>query len=218
MRLLIILSVILLVMISQGCEQENPGSSSPTKEREEVVSKALGTFQELITEQNYEAMGFESYSEAQVATIGEPLNVFIVWLEDLQEYQERSDPNELLRTGNQFIYPVEVEEEVRSSITLEEVAEGWEATNFGSPNLIRMLIRVREENYLSTRLSLSSYFVVRVPSMNLYFIAYRIDDELMLTPVLDDVGFGFEVGISMPADTVFTTIASAASKYEDVPR
>ncbi|GAG68241.1 unnamed protein product, partial [marine sediment metagenome] len=97
----------------------------------------------------------------------------MVRLDKLQKYEPQSDPNKILDTVYQVIYPVKVEKNVRSSIVVEKMKEQWEATSFGGPNLIKMLTKVRKDNSDSTKLPISSYFVVQVPALNLNFIAHR---------------------------------------------
>lgn len=215
MRTLITLLATVFIMFSQANAQEKP---LPLEEIQKVASEALVTFNELVTEENYTVMGFESLSEVGAASLGEHLRVFMVRLDQLQKYQPGSDPNEILSGGDLVIYPVTVEEQVRSSIVVEKVKERWNATSFGSSNQVKMLIKVRKADSDSTELPISSYFVVQVPSLNLYFIAHQADKVLMLTPLLDDPSYGFKEGFTMPADKVFEAILPAAKRHDGLPR
>ena len=215
MRTLITLLATVFIMFSQANAQEEP---LPLEEIQIVASEALVTFNELVTEENYTVMGFESLSEVGAASLGEHLRVFMVRLDQLQKYQPGSDPNEILSGGDLVIYPVTVEEQVRSSIVVEKVKERWNATSFGGSNQVEMLTKVRKADSDSTELPISSYFVVRVPSLNLYFIAHRADKVLMLTPLLDDPSYGFKAGFTMPADKVFEAILPAANRHDGLPR
>jgi len=215
MRTLITLLATVFIMFSQANAQEKP---LPLEEIQKVASEALVTFNELVTEENYTVMGFESLSEARVASLGEHLRVFMVRLDQLQKYQPGSDPNKILSGGDLVIYPVTVEEQVRSSIVVEKVKERWNATSFGGSNQVKMLTKVRKADSDSTELPISSYFVVQVPSLNLYFIAHQADEVLMLTPLLDDPSYGFEAGFTMPADKVFEAILPAAKRHDGLPR
>lgn len=214
MHLLITVLVTAFVMSSQANAQEKP---LPLEKIQQVASEALAPFSELVTKQNYKVMGFETPGEPGVANLGEPLRVFMVGLDQLQQYQPGSDPNKILSGGDQVIYPVTVKGQVRSSIVVEMIKERWKATSFGSPNLVKMLTKVRKDSSNATKLPISSYFAVQVPALNLYFIAHRTDEMLMLTPLLDDPSYGFKAGVTMPADKVFVTILPAAREHEGLP-
>lgn len=214
MRTLITLLATVFIMFSQANAQEKP---LPLEEIQKVASEALVTFNKLVTEENYTVMGFESLSEARAASLGEHLRVFMVRLDQLQKYQPGSDPNKILSGGDLVIYPVTVEEQVRSSIVVAKAKERWNATSFGGSNQVKMLTKVRKADSDSTGLPISSYFVVQVPSLNLYFIAHRADEVLMLTPLLDDPGYGFKAGFTMPADKVFEAILPTAKRHDGLP-
>ena len=72
-------------------------------------------------------MGFESPGEVHEAKLGRPFQNFRVRLDQLQKYQQGSDPNKLLSGGNQFVYPILVKGQVRSSITVGEIKGIWKA-------------------------------------------------------------------------------------------
>ena len=215
MRNLITLLVIVFIIFSQANAQEKP---LPLEKIQQVAPKALLTFNELVTKENYTVMGFESPSEVSAARLGEHLQVFMVRLDQLQMYKPGSDPNKILSGGDRVIYPVTVSEQVRSSIVVEKVKERWKATSFGGSNQVKMLTKVRKADSDSKRLPISSYFVVQVPALNLNFIAHRADDVLKLTPLLDDPSYGFKAGITMLADKVFEAILPAAKGHDGLPR
>jgi len=210
MRFLIITVGIIFAIMSQVNAQND--------ERDRVASEALKTFSELVTEENCEELGFASPDEVGNATLGVPIQVFMVQLDHLQEYEVGTDPESLLSGGDEFSYPVLIREEVRSSIVIMKRNEEWEAVSFGWSNLITLLTEIRKVTSERTGLPLSSFFAVRIPALNLYFLAHRTENNiLMLTPLLDDRGFGFEAGVTMPADAVFETILPAAQQHDGSP-
>ena len=216
MRILIAILAAFFVMLSQvNAEQYR----LPLKELENKASESLATLSKLVTKQkNYREMGFESLNELKRMNIGEPLQVFIVRLDHLKEYKKGGDPNKMLSGGNHVIYPVLVNKQVRSSVTIAEVEKNWRAVSFGNPTVVKLLTKIRMDSAETNRLPLSSYFIVRVPALNFYFLGYRIDNKLMLTPLLDDPRFEFKTGVSKSADKVFTTILPAAKEHDGLPR
>jgi len=215
MRFIVTLVAAAFVLISQANSQQ---LRLIDEEAQKAASGALATFGQLVTEDNYRAMGFDSLGEVGVARLAEPLRVFMVRLDHLQKYEPGSDPNKMLSGGDQVIYPVTVGEQVRSSITVHKVERTWKAFDFGSPTLVKMLAKVRKYSADSTKLAISSYFVVRVPALNLYFIGHRADGVLMLTPLVDHPGYRFKARVTMPADRVFAALLPAAKGHDGLPR
>ncbi len=208
-----ILAAILLVASLGGAQEE----FAVSKETREVATKAMATFSELITEKNFARMGFDSPGEIREAALGVPMRVFMVRLDRLQEYEPGRPPDPLLTSIDVVIYPVTVKEQTRSSVTIGKIDERWVAMSYGSPNLTGMLTRTRQANADASKLDASAYFVVRIPALNLYFIAHHDREVLILTPVLNDPDYGFEAGTAMPATKVFEAVLPAAKKHDGLP-
>lgn len=183
-----------------------------------VASAALPTFRQLVAQQkNYREMGFDSPDEISKASVGDPFQVFMVRLDELSKYNENQDPNGLLHERKQFLYPVVVGNQVRSSITVASTAKGWEATSFGGFNRIKMLSKVRADSIETSKLAPSAYFLVEVPGLKLVFVGYRAGGVLMLSPLLNDPSFNFREGVAMPASRAFTTLRPAVKSHMDLP-
>ncbi len=194
MRNLIALIAIALVLTPYIYLQEEQSSFD---ELDRVATNALDIFKELVTSENYESMGFESLDEVKKIDVAVPFQVFIVRFVDLLEYESGSDPDEIISGGDLFIYPVTVENEVRSSIVVEKVKNEWEAARFGGASLVQLLSQFAEE----------SDFVIYMPTLCLYFVSfYDADDKLALVPVLDDSHFEFSAGEAIFATEAFDKI------------
>ncbi|UCC40908.1 MAG: hypothetical protein JSV96_05595 [Candidatus Aminicenantes bacterium] len=203
MRNLITLIAVVLVMIPYIYSQEEQTSLD---ELVQVAKNALEIFNELVTAENYKSMGFESLDEVKKIDVVEPLQVFIVRFVDLLEYESGADPDEIISGGDQFIYPVTFENEVRSSIVVEKVNNEWEAARFGGASLVKLLTEFAEE----------SDFVIYMPSLSLYFVAfYDADDKLALVPILDDSNFEFSAGEAIFATEAFDKILPIARNYKE---
>jgi hypothetical protein len=189
----------------------------PLEKIQLVAKEALASLGNLVGKENYEIMGFKSLAELKTTTLGEPLRVFMVRLDQLKEYQPGSDPNKLLSSGDQVIYPVMVDKMVRSSVVIGMAKDTWKPVSLGRSNLAQLLTKVLKDNAKSAKLPVSSYFVVHVPALNLYFVAHRVDKVLTLIPVLDDPSYGFKAGKAIIADKVFEAILPAARKHDGLP-
>lgn len=187
------------------------------RETQDVAARALITFRKMVDQTNFKAMGFESSEEMAEATLGEPISVLMVELEDLRAYQPGSDPNKLLKPIDKVIYPVSSKEQVRSSIVLQKSKEGWKASDFGGANFARLVTTAREQSAKTTSLAPTAYFVVQVPALSAYFLGYRQGDKLMLTSVIDDPKLNLRAGASLPAEQIFGELVPFAKKYNGLP-
>jgi len=215
MRLLLSLFAALLLTAPPARAQ---GAAAPFGEIQPVAQKALKTFSRLVTKENYKRMGFEDPEEVRSATLGAPLQDFIVRLDKLKSYAPGGSLEELLTATDQVIYPVLAKGRVRSSITISKTGGSWRAVSFGGPNFIKLISGTLEENTKATRLASSEYQVVRVPSLNLFFLGFRLNNELMFVPVADNARLKFRAGAGMKAENVFSAILPEARAHNGLPR
>jgi len=215
MRISISIFIALFLMATQAIAQE---TRMPITEIQPVAQKALATFSQLVTKENYKEMGFDSTEQVRKATLGIPIQDFMVRLDWLKKYEPGSRPDKLLTATTQVIYPVLVEDQVRSSITISKTKENWQAVSFGSSNFVKLISKTLTENSREAGLDSSSYFLVRVPSLNLYFLGFRSNNELMLVPLMDDKRLDFKAGVGMKAGKVFSAILPDAKAHDGLPR
>lgn len=220
-----VLFVLLCVMLTESCStasqqtanQNTQKTPTQVESAQAAASQSLSAFRGLVTADNYKEMGFDSPNEVSSAALGEPIQVFTVALDRLSEYQQGTDPDQLLVDANRVIFPVNVKDEVRSSIVVESAGGKWSTTSYGAPNLVKLLAKTRRSGSEAGKSPLSSFFAVQVPALNLYFIGSRVDNKLMLTPVLDDTSYNFRAGATMPATDVFVSLAAAAKRHSGFP-
>lgn len=216
MRIYILILAAFIVMMADARAQEY---RLPLKEIQTAASEGLVNFSKVIAKQNnYREMGFESPNELGKMALGEPLQIFMIPLDELKKYKQGQDVFGMLRGGNHVLYPVLVNNQIRSSVTVAEKDKRWKAVSFGSPLIVKMLDKTRMDSREITKLPSVSYFVVEVPALNLFFIAYRDGVEMLFTPVMDDEKYGFKSGGSMPAGKVLTAIVPAAVEHDGLPR
>jgi hypothetical protein len=209
-----------LIAVTGTLAQDDVQADAQRKESEtkDVAARALVTFQKIGKQTNFKAMGFESADEMTNATLGQPVSVFMVELGDLRAYQAGSDPAKLLKPIDKLIYPVNVKNEVRSSIVLQKGKDGWKASDFGGANFARLVTRARDESAKATGLPTAGYFVVQVPALNAYFLGYRQNDKLMVASLADDSALNLRAGAALPAEQVFGDLVPFAQKYNGLPQ
>lgn len=214
MKIRILIYMVFVMVVSQTSAQEVFIKIEKIKP---AASKALDNFGSIITEQNYLRMGFKSVEEVKTAKLGVPFQEFMVRLDQLQKYESGVDPNELLSDGQVVYFPVNVQDETRSSIMMVKSKEQWKPFSYGSANLVKLLSSFRSRLEQSTGKPISSFFVVRIPALNLYFIGYHKNEQLMLTPILDNAEYKFTSGSPISAEEVFRTLLPFAKTHDGLP-
>lgn len=182
-----------------------------------AANRALGTLRALVNQQDPRDYGFNSRNEAESASLGLPIQVSFVRLDELREYSEDQDPASLLNAGHQVFVPVTVGGQVRSSILLEQSGEEWRPVSFGSPNLARLLDETRAAAARGSNVDEASISAVHVAALGRYYIVSRSDDRLMLTAVTNDPELQIKVGESRPANELFAQLAPIAQAYNELP-
>jgi hypothetical protein len=212
------LLVIILSIIISSSQINSQELKVPITEIQPVAQMALKTFMQLITESNYKQMGFENLNEVQTATLGIPLQDFIVPLDNLMKFTGSFKFEEFLIKTNLINYPVLVKDQIRSSLTISKSNEKWQPVSYGGSNMIKLIFNNLTINKKQTGLPESSYFIVQIPSLNLYFLGYKIENDLMLVPILDDSSLDFKAGSSIKAERVFNSVLPLAKAHDGLPR
>jgi hypothetical protein len=148
---------------------------------ERVAAHSLVTLRKLTSDQTYRDLGFASVGEAEHTTLGEPLRVFFVRLDQLREFTEGDNARRLLTDANRYIFPVLVAGQLRSAVTVELLNGRWEAVGFGGSVIAAEYARVRQ---LKTMGGSREFIAVQVPAMQLNFLGHGAGGaELLLTPL-----------------------------------
>jgi len=209
MRFRLIAVGILVPLLIVACQDQ--GKPPPlTPKAGEAASGALGVLRQLVTPQNFRGMGFDSPDEVSRAQLGAPLAVSNIGLEQLQKYQPGADPTALLTPTSETVYPVTVDGNVKSSLTIVKKDGGYAASAFGNADVAKRLGRYREG-------AGAEAFIVRVPALNFYFIGQRTPTGLTLTPIVSDPRLRLPEGQAVPADQVLTQLVPVAKAYNGLP-
>ena len=178
---------------------------------------ALQTFARLVSQRNFRAFGFETAEDVRVATLGQPLREYMVWLEELRSYTPSANAESLLHAVDRVAYPVLVRGAVRSSLTLALERGRWTSYAFGNPTLTRSIEELRTELVARERLQPAEIVLLRVPALNTAFLAWSVNQRTVLTPLADDARFGFQRGALMPAADAFGRMVAAARAHNGLP-
>src|SRR3954452_4460756 len=106
------------------------------------AQRSLAGLRSFVTPETFERLGFESIDEISRVQLGVPIPIFIVPLDRLREYSPGRNPGDLLVPTNEIRFPLSVDGQVRSSITLRRTNGGWEVGRIGRPQLIKEISQV----------------------------------------------------------------------------
>jgi hypothetical protein len=148
---------------------------------DQAAARGLTTLRKLATEETYEDLGFESLSEVERGSLAPSFRVFFVRLDSLRDFSQSDDARRLLIDAKRYVYPVMVEGNPRSAITVELLNNRWEAVGFGGGGLIAEYAKLR---MMKTGEKSEEFVAVQVPAMQLNFLGQGVGgSELLLTPL-----------------------------------
>lgn len=153
--------------------------------------------------------------------------IYEVRLKDLQGFTPDKDASKLLVNTHQLLFPIEVKNEVRSSVTVRSTINrtkgieqadqkaSWHPTRWGLPKLIVQL--TTEQKRLKEKASdLNDFRLVFIPALNRNFLSYKDNADLQLVPLVSDPPL--MVGEPLSAKDVFLRLIPEAKSVGDRPR
>lgn len=194
-----------------------PWAQSIDETTKPVALSALEACGRLGNEQNVKSMGFNSLEEVSKASLGGAIPVCQVKLKDLRNYTTSVDPMDLITTTNKVIYPILVNAQLRSAITLERGPEMWKATRYGGVNLTRLLIKSMALTSETSKSTQSNQFTIEIPAFNMVFTAYKRTNELFLLPIINDRRLKLTNGTPLSARDLFNRLVPVAERYNGKP-
>jgi hypothetical protein len=142
-------------LCSQGCSR-NPtkpdsgnatsGSVAPTvfPTPEAAARDALISLETLVNGSNLTTYGFHSLQEVKDASLGAPEEVMVLPNDALSKLTRTTDVRPLLKQIHRVIYPIVVNGQGLSLITVQQTARGWELAGYGPPKLGANLVDARK--------------------------------------------------------------------------
>jgi hypothetical protein len=189
----------------QGNLSPDPPASASSQE---AAQAGLVVLKSLVRTDNFQGLGFSSVDQVNSVQLSDPMKLYTVRLDALTSYKGAAAAS-LLQDAHKVIYPLTIGPQVISSLSVTQHNDGWRATDFGNSALTRALVAHRES---------AADFVVWVPALKIYFTARGSDNNLVLTPIMDDPRFEFRAGEAIPADRAFATLQKGASGYNGLPQ
>lgn len=143
-------------------------------EPQPAAEKALELLQGVVDEQNYRNAGFASVDEARRAVLGKPLEIYVMRTDALRQWNGQGDANAVVlgEKSVEAVYPVIVDGQIRSTVSIFKDDEGYRPATFGDAEIARTLARYRKSD---------ADFIVQVPLLGSYFIGQRSGNEVSVT-------------------------------------
>ena len=156
-------------------------------------------------------LGFLSATEAadSKTALRLPFPIVRLRVDLLRNFPPDADPTTIVLFGGEFIYPVTVDDQVRSSLTVTRIRSGsqtdptWRTTEWGAPGLIRLLDKARKTTGVS-----SSSFALAIPELSRYFLGNMVGGKFWIIPLHSEPKLGLEEGVPVPAEVVFGKLVS----------
>ena len=214
MRILLLTLLLAFVVCSQGVSE---AQKLPFEQINNAAAKALNILKDPAFAPQLQTVGIKSIEAAREATLGAPLQLFIVRLDELKQYQPGDDPDKLLHAVEQVVYPVTVKGQVVSSVSVSKERGEWTATQIGQGISAPKIAESRTVGARALKTEPVKAFLVRVPALNREFVGYKTE-KLMLVPILEEVDLGFKAGAAIPAAKVLEALVPEAQAHQGLPR
>jgi hypothetical protein len=190
-------------------ERSEQGGQKQAGTLDEASRTGLTALRQLAATPNFRALGFTSSEEAARAQLGPRYEVFVIGLDALRAYRPEAPADSLLVASSETVFPVLVDGQVRSSMTVTRTPQGFAPTAFGAAAMIRSTMGARGRA--------EGDFLVRVPALGLQFIGSRAEGRLLLTAVVADPRLQLPPGRPVPAETVLGQLVPLARAQNDLP-
>lgn len=189
-------------------------AAPPTEAAHAEAKRALDSLRQAADPEGQRALGLEKADEARAATLGEPVPVYMIRLDQLQQYQGE-EASRLLVDLQLRVYPVTVGGQARSVVEVRAQGGRWEVARLGGAQKSRLLERGRRSAMAASHMASSDFFEVRIPALNKLFLGHHEASGLQLTPLVDEPALGLVAGRPERAEKVLSLLVPLA---REVPR
>lgn len=143
---------------------------------DQAAKSSLDALKRLINAENAKNFGLETAEQVGALRLGEPVTLFYVRADQLQDYKGDTDAGRLLLATNRKLYPVELNGTGKLIITVEKQSSGWRAVSIGDQDIAPSLTRIKRDKLTKIESGpgavADDYFAVQVPAMHLTFLGY----------------------------------------------
>jgi hypothetical protein len=207
-------------VVTAACNKPATSDSSSTQGRppetfadaQSAANASLALFRQLVNNQNFRDLGFESTDEVASATLGESVPVVFVRRDQLREYREGTDLNIILSQSNQRTFPVLAKDQVRSSVVVEQVNGRWKMGTLGNGALAKQIAAARQGQAPG---GTNQQALVHFGALGLYFLGERTENKWTLKALAPIPDLKLAAGSALPAEEVFMRLSGIAKNLRD---
>lgn len=183
------------------------------RDQKKAAAKSIDHLK-ILPSQTHEMLGLKS-SDVKESTYGEPLNVYMITLDSLDNFKEGDDPERMILDTKKLMIPVYYGEKLLTSVTMKGDKAEWEIAEIGGKE-IHLLEPARSKLSRTSKKGIDSYFVIRIPGMYLTFLGYSQDSQLYLIPTHSHPDFELQLNKGIPAEKVLLMLKRSVNKYRRV--
>ena len=193
----------------------SPALAKPHRTADEAAKEMLGELPALGDGLN--GIGINGAEEAKRSALATSFRVYMVRLDRLGAYDGTQPDSAMLTDLEQALYPVVVEGGVRAVLGVHKIPEGWETREISSPQIASLLVDVRAGAAASTKKAASSFTVVRIPALQLWFVGEQGADGLILRSTAPVESIGLAPNTPIAAKSLFAKLVPAAKALLAAP-
>jgi hypothetical protein len=215
----IILLVAAFLIITTAQAQTNTSIDSLTQMDTENIKRQtnilLESFLKEINKDNYKMMGFDSLESIRFLTFSKAYAVLIIQLDDLRKYKKGEDPVPIIKNTGRALCLLKNSRTglIESAVELERIKENWNVKGIASSGIAKSFNKI-ENNMLELGIAL-----VRIPSLNLYFIAsHESGNKLQFVSLQDYPSLKISTGEKREAAAFLEQLVPVANAYNGLPR
>jgi hypothetical protein len=172
-----------------------------------------------LNNENIQRFGFSSIEEAKNSKIGDPIQVLMIGLTDIQKFEKGSDPKTLLINIDTWWFPVLTDNVIKTKIEIIERDGKMVPGEFGGIKLVSSIMNSRQEllNRLKER-SLAptkEIAIVKIPALMIVLLLTEVDNTLYAVPSTGSIEFyGLRQNELVRLDEALLRIKVVASKVD----
>lgn len=205
------LSLVLLLGITTSMNAQDPDE----KDQDNEAKKS----QEMLKKTPAKLLALLDLTQAEAAktTRGKKLKVFEIGLDKLKTFKTGDNPKKILVDMKESVYPIYVGSKLKTAISIRKGKEGgkWQNASIGGGE-IHFIEPSRVKHSKANRISLSAYFVVRVPAMYLSFLGYHHKGKLYIIPTHEHPDVKLVLNKGTLAENIYVKLKPLVDKFKDV--
>jgi hypothetical protein len=206
---LVALSLFASVIVTfAGCNisSQSSAAANSMKTADEAARKVMMSLSQLVTEANYKGLGFKSLEEVKTAQLGTGVKRRVVSYQQLLKYQPGIPFSQLFTNEEQVIYPIQVAETVRTTVSVSKRGDSWQISTLGDPQLASVLPGSGQ--------SQAALQIISIPGLNLEFAGTQQGDDWILIPVQDFPQLKFTKGRAVGTKVALPTLSNYAKEFD----